>query len=115
MAKKEEKNPITGMTPTQEAKVAKKLAAEFKKRKAELEKNERENVERQRAASEKVIEAVNGLSVGGGITVIGAAVGLIIANADPTNENHTTERAIAKLTSVICSTIVQLSEKKENK
>ena len=113
MKKEEKKNELSGMTPSQEAKAAKKLAKKFKKAKAEFEKNEREKVEKQCVASVKVIEAVNGLSVGDGISVIGAAVGLIIKEADPNNENHTTEGALAKLTTIICNTIVQLSQKKE--
>lgn len=110
---KEKKNEMSGLTPSQEAKVCKKMANKFKKMKAEFENNEREKAEKQRAVVEKVIEAVNGLSVGDGISVIGAAVGLIIKNADPTNENHTTERTISKLTTVIYNTIVLLSQKKE--
>lgn len=110
---KEQKNELSGLTPSQEAKVCKKMTNKFKKMKAEFEKNEREKVEKHRAVAEKVIEAVNGLSVGEGISVIGAAVGLIVKNADPNNEDHTTERAISKLTTIVCNTIVQLSMKKE--
>ena len=109
---KEKKNEMSGLTPSQEAEVCKKMAKEFKQRKAEFEKAQ-EKAEKQSVKAKKVIEAVNGLSVGDGISVIGAAVGLIIKNADPTNENHTTERSLAKLTMVICNTIVQLSQKKE--
>lgn len=112
---KEKKNELSGLTPSQEAKVCKKMANKFKTMKAEFEKNEREKAEKQRTVVEKVIEAVNGLSVGDGITVIGAAVGLIVKNADPNNENHTMERTISKLTTIVCNTIVQLSQKKEDK
>lgn len=108
---KEKKNELSGLTPSQEAKVCKKMTNTFKKMKAEFEKNEREKG----TVVEKVIAAVNGLSVGEGITVIGAAVGLIVKNADPNNENHTTERTISKLTTIVCNTIVQLSQKKEDK
>jgi hypothetical protein len=110
---KEKKNEMSGLTPSQEAKVCKKIANKFKTMKAEFEKNEREKAEKQSVTVRKVIEAVNGLSVGDGITIIGAAVGLIVKNADPTNENHTTERTISKLTTIVCNTIVQLSQKKE--
>ena len=111
---KEKKNEMSGLAPSQEAKVCKKMANKFKTMKAEFEKN-REKAEKQRAVVEKVIEAVNGLSVGDGIAIIGAAVGLIVKNADPNNEKLTTERAISKLTTIVCNTIVQLSQKKEDK